>query len=134
MEIRFRVCATPRRVQHFSDHAAHTLSSALPAQVERGQILHQSHSVLLQRQWERLNGPTPPSGLQTLDIGFAFHDPGGRLTTEELESIANSVVADLMPPGESNRERVPWILTLNAGVDQTSRAAITEQYQPLGTA
>lgn len=81
-----------------------------------------------------MNGQSPPSGLQTLDIGFAFHDPGGRLTTEELESIANTVVADLMPPGESTRERVPWIMTLNAGIDKTSRAAITEHYRPLGTA
>jgi hypothetical protein len=134
MEVRFRVCATPRRASRFSDHAAHIVAAALPARVERDRILQPADSVLLRRQWARSNGESPPEDPQTLDIGFGFHDPAGRLTTHKLESMANTVLVDLMPTGDSTEESVPWILTLNAGIDQASCAAIAEQYSALSTA
>lgn len=133
MEVRLRVCSTPQRAQRFFHHAAHIVESSLPARVRWAHLLQPSHSVLLQRQWERLNGELPLSGLLTQDIGFGLCDPTGRLTVNRTESIANAILADLAPrqPDENTQESVPWILTVNVGIDAASRTAITEQYPPL---
>lgn len=131
MEARFRVCATPLRTQRFLDHAVRIVASELPDRIRHDNTLQPSHSVLLHRQWERLNGELPLPVPQIQDIAFGFYDPTGRLTAAKVESIANSVLADLTaqkPPGVISDETVPWILTLNIALDRTSRCAITERH------
>lgn len=74
----------------------------------------------------------PLDGPRTQDIGFGFYDPTNRLTTAEVESVTNTVLADVLTVSpRTSAEHVPWILTLNAGIDRSSRAAITDKYRAL---
>nr|WP_296765193.1 hypothetical protein [Rhodococcus sp. (in: high G+C Gram-positive bacteria)] len=129
MEFNFRLCASPGRLQKFVEHARRSVLSACPERLQQECISDEIESPLLLRQWRRLNADSTFPPPAAWEVGFGFHDPTGRLTSDRLEAMSTQALTDLrhVPTGEA----VPWILTSATNTDTASRNEIVRRYRTL---